>query len=188
MEVSGDHIVHLFLLHMRELQERLMKELTRNERLKMTADDRRWFNAATVCHICHRPLGEDKVRDHDHYSGKFRGAAHNRCNLQLRKTYKIPVFFHNFRGYDGHIVSLAFDAFQQEKINIIGQGLEKYLTVSWGEHIVFKDSLQFLPSSLETLVSNLARGARGGFLNLIAGFWNCTDDQIGLLLRKDLYP
>ena len=57
MEVSGDDVVHLVLLHMRELQERLMQELTRNERLKMTADDRRCFNAATVCHICHRPLG-----------------------------------------------------------------------------------------------------------------------------------
>ena len=44
------------------------------------------------------------VRDHCHFTGEFRGAAHNHCNRQFRKTFKIPVFFHNFKGYDGHIV------------------------------------------------------------------------------------
>ena len=44
------------------------------------------------------------VRDHCHWTGKFRGAAHQGCNLMYRKTYKIPCFFHNFTGYDSHHV------------------------------------------------------------------------------------
>ena len=47
------------------------------------------------------------LRDHDHFNGKFRGAAHSKCNIKLqvdRKNVKIPVFFHNFAGYDSHIV------------------------------------------------------------------------------------
>ena len=42
------------------------------------------------------------VRDHCHWTGEFRGAAHQHCNLMYRKTYNIPAFFHNFTGYDSH--------------------------------------------------------------------------------------
>ena len=39
-----------------------------------------------------------KVRDHDHWTGQYRGAAHSGCNIALRKTRKIPVIFHNLTG------------------------------------------------------------------------------------------
>ena len=45
-----------------------------------------------------------KVRDHCHVTGKFRGAAHNKCNLKLRIPKKLPIIFHNLQGYDGHII------------------------------------------------------------------------------------
>ena len=44
------------------------------------------------------------VRDHCHWTGKFRGAAHQTCNRLFRKTYKIPLISHNFTGYDSHHV------------------------------------------------------------------------------------
>ena len=67
-----------------------------------------------ACLICKEPLlrkwFHDSVRDHCHITGKYRGAAHNACNLKLRlnpKTTTIPVVFHNLRGYDSHLLMQA---------------------------------------------------------------------------------
>ena len=49
-------------------------------------------------------LNTGKVRDHCHVTGKFRGAAHNKCNSKLRIPKKLPIIFHNLQGYDGHII------------------------------------------------------------------------------------
>ena len=48
-----------------------------------------------------------RVRDHCHITGKYRGSAHQECNLKLRvnpEEIKIPVIFHNLRGYDSHFI------------------------------------------------------------------------------------
>ena len=55
----------------------------------MTMHDKLVYDNSTLCHICNEELGKDKVRDHCHLTGKFRGAAHEVCNLK----YKIPKFF-----------------------------------------------------------------------------------------------
>ena len=107
-----------------------------------------------------------KVRDHDHLTGKFRGAAHSSCNLLVRKSYKIPVFFHNFRGYDSHLLVHALSNYQDREVNVIGQGLEKYLSLSWGKYLIFKDSLQFLNTSLQSLVKNLYKSGAENFIHL----------------------
>ena len=67
-----------------------------------------------TCLFCAEPLlvpnFKDSVRDHDHMTGKYRGAAHNECNFKLKlnsKTAPIPVFFHNLKGYDGHLLMQA---------------------------------------------------------------------------------
>ena len=109
------------------------------------------FRVATSSHISHKPFlpaNSDKVRDNDHFTGEFRGAAQNKCNLALRRTGRIPVFFHNFLGYDSHIITKALNKFGGEEIRVIGQGMEKYLTITSGKHIFFKDSLQFMEASL----------------------------------------
>ena len=92
------------------------------------------------------------VRDHCHFTGEFRGAAHNHCNRQFRKTFKIPVFFHNLKGYDGHII---FENLAKLKLKkppkVIAQSLEKFMSIKLGT-LECKDSLSFLNSSLEKLV------------------------------------
>jgi len=60
------------------------------------------FRSATKCHICEWNFfkGDKVVQDHDHVTSAFRGAAHEVCNLNYKLTEKIPVIFHNLRGYD----------------------------------------------------------------------------------------
>ena len=60
------------------------------------------FNNATDCWICKGELGPDKVRDRCHLTGRYRGAAHNQCNLKYRKLAFTPVVIHNLTNYDAH--------------------------------------------------------------------------------------
>jgi hypothetical protein len=130
----------------------------------------------------------EKVRDHDHLTGKFRGAAHNFCNLRYRKQFKIPVLFHNLRNYDGHLIVTAMEKFPKYKITPIAQTLEKYLIIGWGKHIVFKDSLQFMAASLEQLATNLLSKGRQQFRQLNKGFPDETDEKLDMIMRKGIYP
>ena len=71
--------------------------------LHLNRVEQKLFEESTICHICSQDLGEDKVRDHCHFTGKYRGAAHNKCNLICRKPKVLPVIFHNLQGYDAHL-------------------------------------------------------------------------------------
>ena len=124
----------------------------------------RYLNA-TLCHICKRiyqPFIDSdpnfrKVRDHDHITGKFIDAAHDICNRLRRVVYEIPVFFHNFRGYDSHLIIHALAKYPNRELNVIGQTMEKYMQIVWGKNIVFRDSLLFLNFSLDSLVKSLCK-------------------------------
>ena len=78
----------------------------------MTNRDEKAFKKATHCHICGRKYKPDEeenipVRDHCHITGKYRGSAHKNCNLKLQisaEKIKIPVIFHNLKGYDSHLI------------------------------------------------------------------------------------
>ena len=114
------------------------------------------FDAATQCYICSKPLNDDTVRDHCHFTGKFRGAAHSECNLkyQISKTrYKLPVIFHNLKGYDAHLTMQGVRK-KHGSIRVIPTNMERYLSFSIGK-LKFLDSHKFLSSSLEKLASAL---------------------------------
>ena len=75
----------------------------------MSEEEEKEFNEAEECHICDKKYkeGEKGVRDHCHITGKYRGSAHNECNLKFKVSaddLKIQVVFHNLRGYDGHLI------------------------------------------------------------------------------------
>ena len=95
--------------------------------------------------------------DHDHVTGQYRDAACNLCNLLVRRSCRIHVFFHNIRGYDSHFVTQALKYRPREEIGIIGQGMEKYLTLRLGDRLVFMDSYLFLVSDLQHLPTICAR-------------------------------
>ena len=63
-----------------------------------------FYENSQICWICKQELNTDKVRDHSHVMGKFRGASHSKCNINLRLPKKPSIIFHNLQGYDGHII------------------------------------------------------------------------------------
>ncbi|KAL9969009.1 hypothetical protein ACROYT_G021166 [Oculina patagonica] len=101
---------------------------------------------------------KDSVKDHCHITGKYRGAAHNACNLKMRikqNTDQIPVVFHNLRGYDAHHLMQAMSKLSQatqKEVKCVANNMEKYITFSLGG-LRFIDSLNFLQGSLDSLVS-----------------------------------
>ena len=165
-----------------------------------TEEDRKQFNKASDCWICGEYLGNDRVRDHCHFTGRYRGPAHNSCNLKYRKPKSISVFFHNLSGYDSHLfIKKLGSPDKKENIDCIPNNEEKYIsfskTIKTGQYtnkkgevkdktfkIVFKDSLKFMSSSLGALVNNLPKDA---FKNLLKYF---TPKQAEILKQKGFYP
>ena len=123
----------------------------------------------------------DKVRDHCHVTGKFRGAAHNKCNINLRLPRKLPIIFHNLQGYDGHIIFKELNNFNVD-IAIISKGTDKYMSIIVNRHITFIDSLQYYNGSLDTLAPKLNNE---DCKHLISEF---GIDKLEILKRKDAYP
>lgn len=162
----------------------------------MSAAEEKSFQKATLCHICEKELGTDKVRDHMHLPPyTYRGAAHAHCNLQFQfrqgkrsqsSKFYIPIVFHNLRGYDSHLLmESAGKMCKGKKLTVIPNHSEKYLSFSVG-NLRFIDSLQFLNESLEKLVTNLSKEDASKFEVLASHFPD--EDQFQLLLRKGVYP
>ena len=125
-----------------------------NKNLIITEEEKQ-FQSSNMCWICEKLIEDKKVRDHYHITGKFRGAAHWSCNINLQLTKNVPVIFHNLRGYDSHLIFNELDKFDV-KIKVIPNGLEKYMAFFLNKNLVFIDSMQFMNSSLEKLVKKLA--------------------------------
>ena len=171
-----------------------------NKDMIFTPENEKEFINALNCWICGEYMGNDRVRDHCHFTGKFRGAACNSCNLKLRRQNNISVFFHNLAGYDSHLfIKKLGTPEEKENIDCIPNNEEKYIsfskTIITGQYknkqgetkdktfkIIFKDSLKFMSSSLGVLVNNLPKDA---FNNLLKYF---TPEQAEILKQKGFYP
>ena len=84
------------------------------------------YRKATECHICFKELGENKVRNHCHYSGLYRGAAHTMSNLRYKIPKYIPVVFHNLAGYDAHLFIHELDK-HMSHMGVIAKNIEDYI-------------------------------------------------------------
>ena len=127
-----------------------------NKNLVMTEKEEYLFQQSNSCWMFKKLIDneDEKVRDHCHITGKFRDAAHWDCNINFQLTEKIPVIFHNLKGYDSHLIFSELHKFNL-KINVIPNGLEKCMTFFLGRDLVFIDSMQFMNFSLDKLVKNL---------------------------------
>ena len=183
----GPNVIDHFLesLHKEELY--IQQILDKTEPLRLTREETLSFHASTECYVCNRPLTNrtGKVRDHCHLSGRYRGAACSRCNLQLKSPNFIPVVFHNLKNYDMHLLIAGVGKWKDEEIKCIPCSMERYLSISLGR-LRFIDSYQFLNASLQTLVQNHSENGPAPFKRLGAQFQN--EDTVELLLRKGIFP
>ena len=160
--------------------------------LIMSTEDTTTFENATQCYICEEPLDRNNeenqvVRDHCHFTGKFRGAAHSQCNMKLQIPTKIPVIFHGLKNYDGHMIikALAKVIDDLSEIRVLPHNIEKYTTISTKEFI-FLDSCLHLNAKLSELVVDLKDKGPQHFHNLIEEFPN--PEERSNLFKKGLYP
>ena len=172
-----------------------------NKPLIMTKENELDFRNSTHCHICEKKysnrdnfimkkgkmieIKNHPVRDHCHITGKYRGSAHNCCNLQLRidpEKLKIPVIFHNLKGYDSHFIIKKLE--KNTNISVIANNFEKNISFKI-DNLQFIDSFQFMSSSLDRLVSNLPKDK---FIYIDLEFKNLEPFQLELLNKKGVYP
>ena len=124
----------------------------------MSAEENEKFEMTNICWICGKLIdnGDNKVRDHYHITGKYRVAAHDGCNINLGISKKVPVIFHNLRGYDSHLIFKKLSKFNNLNISVIPNGLENYMSFTLNKNLIFIDSMLFMNSSLDKLVKNLS--------------------------------
>ena len=194
----------------RELISRVKQahlSLPKKEMIPLSPEEWKKFRESKVCWLCRGKFGEkrfSKVRDHCHYTGKFRGAAHQSCNLKFQRPKFTPVFFHNLQNYDAHLFVRALGLMDEVlSIKCIPNNDEKYISFSlkfelkritkwdpkgeeWIEVVIpheirFLDSFKFTLAGLEGLVKNLSRED----LKETNRFFG---EKIDLVSRKGVYP
>ena len=167
--------------------------------LIMSKKDEEDFQKAKKCWICQRQYKPDEgenipVRDHCHITGKYRGSAHKTCNFRLQisaEKIKIPVIFHNLKGYDGHLIIGGMGDIIRENdlrgeeplnIDVIASNAEKYITFKIGKHLKFIDSYQFMASPLANLAKALPDNK---YIYTSEAF---SGEKLDLMKAKGVYP
>ena len=106
----GQNCMKKFCLELREHATKIIN-YEKKEMIPLKKKEEKKYNKQKVCYICKKRFNTDdnnkkyhKVRDHCHYTGKYRGAAHDICNLRYKIPKEIPVVFHNGSTYDYHFI------------------------------------------------------------------------------------
>ena len=169
-----DDVAQLFVNCLEKEVKRIYNKILKIKKNKIeNQEDIDHFNSATTCHICGEELDGDKVWDHCHITGKYRGAAHNSCNIKYKVPKFFPVLFHNLSGYDSHlfIKKLSGDS---GKLKCIPNNEEKYISFSKEikvdefigkdgktheekRELRFIDSFRFMGRTLKDLTDDLVK-------------------------------
>ena len=192
---EDEDISQIFVKRLEEDIRRIYHKIKFPKKMVLTEEDEVNFEKASKCHICEKLLGKDKVRDHCHLSGKFRGAAHNGCNINYKIPKFFPVIFHNLSGYDSHLFIKNLGT-TGGNISCIPNNEEKYISftkqiivdtfskdgrnIDVKRDIRFIDSFRFMSSSLSSLVDNLDE------FPILSKYFKGR--KLELLRRKGVYP
>ena len=162
----------------KDLTEHVSKIINyeKKKMIPLTTEEKIYHNKQKICYICKKEFNNNgkknyKVRDHCHYTGKYRGAAHNICNLRYKVPKEIPIVFHNGSIYDYHFIIKELVKEFEGNFECLGKNTEKYIPFSWPikkkienkdleitYKIKFIDSYRLMASSLSKLVDNLSEG------------------------------
>ncbi|KAF4531833.1 hypothetical protein B566_EDAN000859 [Ephemera danica] len=157
---EGEDAARHFMDALEDISKKVKNIYNKKEPMNLTREEWREFSNATTCYLCNQKftIADRKVRDHCHISSKYRGAAHNSCNLNAQNPNFIPVFCHNMSRYDSNFIVMELEH-TEGVINVVPNSEEKFITFSKtpkdGTKLLFLDSLRFMSSSLENLVKNL---------------------------------
>ena len=154
----------------------------KKEVITLTKKEEHDYSKETNCHICKKGFinYEDdydkkhyKVKDYCYYTGKYKGAAHNNCNLEYKVQKEIPIVFHNGSTYDYHFIIKELAKEFDGNFECLGENMEKYITFSVPikkeiknkskiieitYKLKFIDSYRLMPTSLSNLVDHLSEG------------------------------
>ena len=196
----GKDCVEEFCKHIVSEAERLHRSFPEKLMEPLTSKQIKAHSEAKVCHICLEgfKIKDRKVRDHCHYTGKYRGTTHSNCNLQYKIPGHISMIFHNLLGYDMHLFIRELSK-HTSSMGVIAKNKEDYISfsikVKVGTRIDkngievptevdlrFIGSFRFMSSSLDSLVNNMNKGG-----HKFRGFMGYTRKQRNLLVRKGVY-
>ena len=199
----GENAIHQFLEDLSydaEVCEGIVKSL---ENVKYRGEIPIEYAEANTCHICGKEgfstinPKEYKVLDHDHLTGLYRGAAHMNCNFQYysAKNWRLPIFFHNLKGYDGYHIIKGLEGYLDgiENMNCIARSLDKFTSFQI-DNLRFSDSNQFLLGTLDANVEGLKKELsveqmKEAFEPVVTHFGvQDNNEKFELLMGKGVYP
>ena len=166
----GYNNVDWFVNEVIKLENKMAFSFKNNEKdIIMTQNDEEDYRNNKICRFCEKEILSDKVKDHCHLTGFYRGPAHNVCNIGVTQNQSkfIPFIFHNFSNYESHMFfkKLVDKKNDKMKFETIPKINEEYISVTSG-CIRFIDSYRFLSSGLDSLVKTLVDNSHKTLKNL----------------------
>ena len=202
--IRGDSCMEKFCKDLREHATKIIN-YEKKDMIPLTKKEEKHHNKQKVCYICKKEFNKDdkkhyKVKDHCHYTGKYRGVAHNICNLSYRIPKEIPIVFHNGSTYDYHFIIKELVKEFDGNFECLGENTEKYITFSVPlkkeikdkdkiieitYKIKFIDIYRLMSTSLSKLVDNLSEGLhnnRCAYCKFYLDYMNTKNEK--LILRS----
>ena len=181
-KTPDEDISKKFIEHVVKLTHKIYKDYYKKPKPYNLSDkEEKEFQSASKCHICEEEFSRDeksngKVRDHFHFTGEYRGAAHSQCNLSCRKPMILPVLFHNLQGYDAHLFIKQLAKVSGD-LTSIPSTEEKYISFS-----KFITVDQYLSKKHEKVLFKKFE------IRFIDSFKFLQTNNSSLLARKGVYP
>ena len=184
---SGLDAAEVFINLLIEKEPDFLKFIDRNMELRMTPRNWTNFESSDQCYECKITFSKAtrKCRDHDHFTGRYRGALCNFCNLQKKTRQRIPLYCHNLSGFDSHLIIKALQI-KSENFSVLSRNEEKIISMDIGKFRLI-DSISFMPQRLDTLVENLKMKDPTKFIQTYK-LANKDPAKIEIFLGKGIFP